>query len=314
MKRVLLLLSLVLLLSVACATAKTVNRVAAIVNDEVITTYQLDKAVISTLAKKQNQNQLTAAQFDKLKGQALSKLINDKLLQQRIKELGITVSAAEVDGAIMDVQRKNNFSREQLAEALTSQGMSLDVYKQQIEDEILRYRLLGQEVNYKVLVTSREVRDYFDKNRADYDTDPKINVNRLSFTLSSGNEKELAELNTRISVSRDLLINGENFDKVAAGHGAAASGVSMGLVAEVDLAEAIKTALVDVPTGGVSEAVEIGGKLHLFQVVERFSIDGDPFDFYRGEIEEKLKQEKTDVRFKEWQRELRENAYVEFKI
>ncbi len=314
MKRALILLSLILVLSVASATAKTVNRVAVIVNDEVITTYQLDKEVIATLAKKENKNQLTANQFDKLKGQALSKLINDKLLQQRIKELGITVSAAEIESAVKDVQRKNNFTREQLNEALTSQGMSLEVYTQQIEDEILRYRLLGQEVNYKVLVTSREVRDYFDKNRADYDTEPQIKVNRLSFTASTGDEKEVAALNTRISVSRDLLINGENFDKVAASHGAAASGVSMGLVAEADLAEAIKTALVGVDTGGVSEAIEIGGNIHLFQVVERFSIDGDPFDFYRSEIEEKLKQEKTDLRFKEWQQELRDNAYVEFKI
>lgn len=314
MKRVLLLLSLTMLLSVACATAKTVNRVAAIVNDEVITTYQLDKAVVSALSNRKNQNQLTAAQFDKLKGQALSSLINDKLLQQRIAELGISVSAGEIESAVMDVQRKNNFSREQLEEALTSQGMSLDVYKKQIEDEILRYRLMGREVNYKVLVTSREIRDYFDNNRADYDTEPKINVNRLSFTVPVGDEKEIAAQNTRISVSRDLLINGEKFDKVAAGHGAAASGISMGLVAEADLAEAIKAALVGVDTGGVSEAVEIGGKLHLFQIVERFSIDGDPFDFYQAEIEEKLKKEKTDVRFKEWQQELRDNAYVEFKI
>ncbi|MCK4503774.1 MAG: SurA N-terminal domain-containing protein, partial [Desulfuromonadales bacterium] len=183
MTRILTILFLALLLTATTTAAKTLNKVAAIVNDEIITTYQLDKAVVAALAKIANQNQLTAAEFDNIKTQAMQKLVNDKLLQQRIKELDIKVFAAEIESAVEDVQRRNNLSREMLEEALVTQGMSMAKYKQQIEDDILRHRLLGQEVKYKIMVTSRDVRSYFDQHRDEYDTEPKVRLNRLTFVV-----------------------------------------------------------------------------------------------------------------------------------
>ncbi len=314
MTRILAILFLALLLTATTTAAKTLNKVAAIVNDEIITTYQLDKAVVAALAKIANQNQLTAAEFDNIKTQAMQKLVNDKLLQQRIKELDIKVFAAEIESAVEDVQRRNNLSREMLEEALVTQGMSMAKYKQQIEDDILRHRLLGQEVKYKVMVTSRDVRSYFDQHRDEYDTEPKVRLNRLTFVVPTGSEEELAAFRKRVDVSRDLLLTGEEFNTVLASHGDAASGGGMGMVADADLAEPIRLALVGVAAGGVSEPVDMNGKLHLFHVAERTAIDGDPFDFYKADIEAQLRQEKTDARFKEWQRELRGDAYVEVKI
>jgi len=315
MKQTLFVLFFSLLLLVTPVTAKTLSKVAAIVNDEVITTFQLDKAVVTALGEKANRNQLTTGEFEKIKSQILEKLVNDKLLEQRIKELGLSVSEAEIEQAIEDVQRKNGLTRATLIEALETQGSSLEKYRKQVKNEILRYRLLGQEVNYKVLVTSKDVRDYFEAHKGEYDLEPKIRVNRISFTLpQTDNEEELAELNQQIEACRKRLQDGEDFDQVLASQGENTTGGDMGLVAEADLAEPLQQALAHLEVGGVSEPIESNGQRHLFQVVEKIGSTGDPFDLYKANIEETLKREKTDIRFKEWQQELRANAYIDIRM
>ncbi|WP_175498436.1 SurA N-terminal domain-containing protein [Desulfuromusa kysingii] len=314
MKRILFILLLSVFLTAPVAMAKTLSKVAAIVNNEIITTYQVDKEVAAALAKSPNKNQLTTEQFEEMKTQVLDKMVNDKLLKLRIKELGLHVADGELNDAIEDVQKKNGLTREELEHALTSQGMSFAAYKQQIEDEILRYKLLGREVNYKILVTSREVRAYYDAHIDEYAVEPTIRVNRISYELPTDNEAEIAALRKQAEVTRDLLLNGEDFQTVLAGQGDAASGGDMGDLVEADLAEPLQLALADLAVGEVSEPLELNGQLHLFQVTERTGGDGDPFLQVQAEIEEKLKREKTDSRFQEWQKELRDNAYVEIKI
>ena len=314
MKRILFFLFFSLLLVTTPVTAKTLSKVAAIVNDEVITTYQLDRAVLDALAKNPQKNQLTAEQFEKIKGQILDKMVNDLLLKQRIKELDLKVADSELNKAIEDVQTKNGLDRQGLERALTSQGMSFAAYQQQVKDEILHYKLLSREVNYKVLVTSREVRSYYDNHIDEYKIVPKIKVNRLSFKIPTGSQEDVAALRKQVAVTRDLLLNGENFEKVLAAQGDSATGGDMGNLVEADLAKPLQLALADLQPGDVSEPIELNGQLHLFQVTARTGGDGDPFLQVKDEIEKKLRQEKTDARFTQWQKELRDKAYVEIKI
>jgi peptidyl-prolyl cis-trans isomerase SurA len=88
----------------------------------------------------------------------------------------------------------------------------------------------------------------------------------------------------------------------------------MGELLEADLAEPLQQALAGLESGGVSQPIEMSGQIHLFQVTGRISADGNTFDRVKDEIEEKLKREKTDIRFEEWQKELRNNAHVEIRI
>ncbi len=314
MKRMLFLLILSLFLTITPAMAKTLSKVVAVVNDEIITSFQLEKAVVAALTQKPDQNQLTTEQFDQIKGEVLEQMVNNKLRDQRIEELGLKVSEPELNSAIEDVQLKNGLTPETFEQALAAQGLTLSKYREQIKKEILRYKLLSREVNYKVLVTSSEVRNYYNRHIDEYTIEPKIRVNRISFVIPTGNQEKIAALHKQADVSRDLLLNGEEFDKVLAGLGDAATGGDMGELVETDLAKPLQLALADLTPGGISQPLELNGLLHLFQVTERTTIDGDPFDMVKGDIEKKLRREKTDIRFDEWQKELRNNAHVETRI
>jgi len=313
MKRVVYLFLLIIFI-VQPVSAKTLTKIAVVVNDDIITTYELDKAVAEALSKNPNRNQMTATRLDALTKQTLETLIQEKLFDQQIKKLGIEVSDSELTGAIEDVAEKNGLTKEALYKALEAQGLTMDAYRDKIKKEILRYKLMSREVNYKVMVTTAEIRRYYDEHIKDYNFEPKIHIKRISFSVPQGDEKELAVFHKQVAVARDLLLNGEDFDKVLKGLGDAATGGDMGSLVEADLAKPLQDVLAGLKPGDVTEPTELNGQIHIFQVVSRTRPGEDPFEQAKPEIEAKLRQEKTAKRFEEWQKELRENARIEIRI
>ena len=314
MKRYLLLL-LLMTLAVQPATAKNLTKVTAVVNNDIISSYQLDKAVLEALASDAKGNQLTSKQFDELKARVLENLINEKLVEQRIKELGLTVPDPELNAAIEDVQIKNNLTAEMLKQAVEAQGMSFEDYRQQLKNEILRYKLLGREVNYKVQVTTGEVREYFREHIDEYRAKPKIRVSSVSFEIPTNiSEDEMQELNKRVAVTRDLLINGEEFDKVLEAQGDGVFGGDMGEMVPEDLAQELQDALAGLTVGQVSEPVTMNNQLLLFMVTEHNPGDINLYDRVKGDIEKTLEKQKTDARFKEWAQELRDRGHIDIRI
>ncbi len=313
-RAILLLVLLTSLLPASPVLAKTLSKVVAVVNRDIISSYQLDKAVLAALEKHSKGNQLTAQQFDQLRENVLEQLINEKLAKQRIKELGLQVGEAELDAAIEDVQRKNNLTRSMLENALQAQGMDFESYRATLRNEILRYKLLGREVNYKVQVTSGEVRDYFREHIDEFRATPKVRVSHISFPLPATEGAELTALRKQAEVTRDLLLSGEPRDKVAATLGEGASINDMGELVEAELTQELQAALSGLEVGQVSQPLKLNGQLHLFLITDRNPGDINLFDRVKGEIEQRIEKEKTDARFKEWAQELRDNGYVDIRI
>ncbi|MCK5826005.1 MAG: SurA N-terminal domain-containing protein [Desulfuromusa sp.] len=314
MQRPLFLFFFSLLLVATPVTAKTLSKVAAVVNDDIITTYQLDQAVMNDLTSNTNKNQLDITQFGQVKVQILDKLIDEKLMEQQVKKLGLRVSDEELNSAIADVVLKNGLTDETLKQALNSQGVTMPQYREKVKNEILHYKLLNREVNYKVLVTSKEVRDYFDQNITEYAGGAKLHLNQLIYDLPDGDEKKAAKRRKQLEACRQQLISGKDFNEVLADQGDLASGGEMGELVEEDLSQPLQEALVGLKAGDVCEPLELDGKLYMFQVTSRDSDSDALFEQVKDQIRKKLKREKGDLRLKEWKKELHENARIEIRI
>jgi peptidyl-prolyl cis-trans isomerase SurA len=315
MKRFLLLLPLAILATASPVFAKTLTRVAAVVNNDIISTYQLDKAVLEALAKDAKGNQLTSKQFDELKARVLEQQINEKLVEQRIKELGLRVPDPELNAAIEDVQRKNNLTAAMLKQAVEAQGITFADYREQLKQEILRYKLLGREINYKVQVTTGEIREYFREHIDEYRAKPKVRVSSLSYELPKNvSADDMDAIRQQAQSTRDLLLNGEDFEKVLAAQGDKAFGGDMGNLVEEDLTEQLQQVLTGLDVGQVSEPIEMNNQLHLFMVTARNPGDINLFDRVKDDIEKIIEKEKTDQRFKEWAQELRDRGHIDIRI
>jgi peptidyl-prolyl cis-trans isomerase SurA len=307
----LLLTVLLLLLGTLPATARTISRIAAVVNSDIITSYELDKAVNTEKLAMSDSSTLSEEQLASLKKSTLDRLINNKLFEQRITELDLSASDEDIDIAFENVQKQNNMTREQLIQAVTTQGMSLDGYRERLKQEILNYKLMSIDVYSKVLITSTDIRQYFEENLENYQNSAALDLNHLTIELNDTNRQEAQE---QLESARRQILNGVDFAELLSElQEDGISGGPMTGMRESDLAEPIREQLKDLQIGDISEPFELGGQLHLFQLSSRETDKESLFEIVKSDIEKTLKNQNSESRLEEWHKELRENADIDIR-
>ena len=295
------LLCLLLPLNVS---ALELNRVVAVINNEAITSIQLDKALAAAAPGE------TPA-IDERR-QVLDRLIEESLMRQRAEEIGLTVSDDEVEAAVQDVLRQNRLSKEQLDAALTQQGIKPDDYRQGLRRQILRFKLVGREVQGLIEVSSREIQDYYAANIADYREAPSIELQHISFPLTGQDVKVQEE---RGEAARAALRAGTDFATVlATAVQAGADGGEMGSLELEDLTPAFAAAVKDLPVGASSELIASEQALHLLVVTGRTPGRVRPLDEVREEIRSKLAEQKRSTAAKDWLEGLKKKAHIEVRL
>ncbi|HET7331647.1 peptidylprolyl isomerase [Dyella sp.] len=133
-----------------------IDRIVAVVEDEVILQSELNDAVAAIQQQYANQpGQLPP--IDVLRRQVLDRLILMKLQLQRADEQGIRVSDADVDQAVQAVAAQNKMSPDQLRAAVEQSGMSYAAYRQQLHDQLVVQKLHENVVRSSVSVTESEI-------------------------------------------------------------------------------------------------------------------------------------------------------------
>ncbi|MFC3650221.1 peptidylprolyl isomerase [Dyella humi] len=133
-----------------------IDRIVAVVEDEVILQSELNDAVAAIQQQYANQpGQLPP--IDVLRRQVLDRLVLMKLQLQRADDQGIRVSDADVDQAAQAVAAQNKMSPDQLRAAVEQSGMSFAAYRQQLHDQLVVQKLHENVVRSSVSVTESEI-------------------------------------------------------------------------------------------------------------------------------------------------------------
>jgi len=305
-----------LLFTAVNCSAEVISKVAAVVNDAVITTRQLEAAFAQALKLNPNSASLTAAEKEKMRLKVLDQLIEEELFKDRLKQLRIKVSEEDVEAAVEDVQRQNNLTREQLAQALQQQGMDFATYQDQLRKQILRFKLIGAEVQSKTEVTSAEVREYYRDHIDEYREPPYMQLSRFTLPIpGSADEEEIEELRNQAIEARKRLVEGEAVNTLLVSYAlSGAEGGDMGRFRVGELSESFDRVVRNLESGKISEIVEVPNGFFIFKMTDRSSGGEKPFDEVRPGIEQILQEEKREQAFKDWNRELREEAYIDIRI
>ncbi|MDH5833131.1 peptidylprolyl isomerase [Luteimonas kalidii] len=132
------------------------ERIAAVVDEDVILQSELDRAVANIVAQyADRQNQLPPRPV--LERQVLERLVLVKLQTARAAETGVRVGDAEVDSAINNIAQQNNLSPDQLRQQLARDGMSMDDFRSSLRDEIVIQRMRQRFAQSRVSVSDAEV-------------------------------------------------------------------------------------------------------------------------------------------------------------
>ncbi len=136
-----------------------VDRIVAIVNDEVITQHELNvqkRAVIGQL-KRQGVAAPTASELD---AQVLERFINERVQLQHARENGIRVDDETVTAALQNIAKQNKMSMTQFSDALKADGVSVTQFRDELKNEIIINRIREREIESRIVVTDSEIDGY----------------------------------------------------------------------------------------------------------------------------------------------------------
>lgn len=323
---------LVLLCAVALTplngTAELVDRVVAVVNDDVITLSELEKEgepFYRDISAKTPSASL-ADTLQEAREHVLDRLIEKRLVAQKAKAANLSVSDAEVDAAFEQMLAQNKVSRDGFLDRLKSEGVTETAYKEDLRAQILQGKVVNAEVRSKVVVTEEEILDYYDTqytSKASGDgyyllqigiawTDPQnpdasaevLRVNKLE-------AKEQAE--KVLAMARD----GEDFKDLARKYStmpSAGDGGDIGIFQLDEMAPYMRQAVQSLKPGEVSDLIDTPEGYQFFKLIN--SEDGTivvktPLKEVKEQIRNTLYEERLKEAYGTWLEELKNQAYIQ---
>ena len=154
-------LILVILLLSFTAKAELLDRIVAVVEEDVILDRELTIEANSIVRKLEANNVMIPPAFI-LRKQVLERIIIDRLQRQLAERSGIRVSDEMLRSSVTDIASKNNMSVDQFRLELEAQGMSFQRFEESIRNEIIINQLRAREVSSRIKVTDREVRHFLE--------------------------------------------------------------------------------------------------------------------------------------------------------
>lgn len=309
-----------LTLFLSTASAEVISGIAAIVNDEVITIYEVNREYATALQEEEKKTgqPLSPEALNILKKDLVTALIDRKLIRQKIKELNIVISEEEVRQSIEDVKKQNKLSQEALTSALLAQGLTFDQYRAQIKEQLERLRLMSQEVKSKIQVGEKEIRDYYDANISQFTEEPNYRARHIF--LKIGKSAPNDEIKKVMLKAADVMAeagSGANFAEMAKKYsddpGAAKDGGDLGTFKKGDMLPEIENAVISMKPGEISELVSSTAGFHIIKLEEKIVGKVKPFESVKGLIDDQLYRKKSEERFKQWAEDLRKSAAIEIK-
>lgn len=295
--------------------AKLVSGIAAVVNDEIITTVEVDRELGQMLKEAER---APGAALGATRGAAVNRLVDKKLIEQKIRELDIRISDEEVKLAIEDVKKQNNLDQEGLERALGGQGMTFAQYRAQLKEQLERLRLMSQEVRSKVQVGEREIREYYEANLASYGGSETFRARHIFFRVEKkGGAEELAKTEAKANEVLAKARAGVDFAELAKKYSqdpaAAKDGGDLGSFKRADMLPEIGNTVAAMKPGDISPLVLSPAGLHIIKLEDKSQGEGKPFEQVRDAIEDLLYKKKSDERFAQWVKDLRAAASIEIK-
>jgi parvulin-like peptidyl-prolyl isomerase len=317
---VLILLGVILLC--APVRAEVVDKIIAVVNDEIITLYEFNTAFEPY--RKNIENTYKGTDKEEVIKQSreafLQRLIDNMLIEQEAKKsgAGIIVKDEEVVEVLHDMLAKQKLSMQEFSKNLAQEGKSLDAVKKEIRGQMMRARLLRREVKSKILVSDEEIGAYYNKNRQDYEGKETVRIKQLLLLLPpDANETIKAKMKNEALQLHKRVMDGESFDLLALNHSqgpAAAQGGDVGFIGRGTIIPEVEAAAFSLPVGQVSEVIESSVGFHIIQVVDKKGAGLKPLAAVREEIKTKIEDEKLDKKFDEWIASVRAKSHIEMKL
>lgn len=260
------------LLMISTAWAAPLDKIVAVVNDEVVLESELQEMMQSTRAQlRQRQN--AAPPTDILRQQVLERLIMQRVQLQRADEVGIRVGDDTLNAALQQIAQNNNMSLRQFRDALEEDGYNFSQFRESIREDMIISRLRKSQVEDSIVVSDREIEAFLETQEIEGNTDTSYQLSHILISLpEAAAPDEVQAAREKLEKVRTLLNEGGDFAEVAAGYSdgqTALEGGDLGWRKQGELPSLFADIVPDLEVGEVSETLRNGSGFHLIKLTDK---------------------------------------------
>jgi peptidyl-prolyl cis-trans isomerase SurA len=241
--------------------------VAAIVNDEVVSTYDVNQRASLLLAG--SGIEPSRETFERARAQALRDLVDERLQMQEATERKIRVEAADVDRALADIARQNGASAETLRNDLNRSGIGIQTLRAQIGTDIAWRRLVGGRYGSRIRISQVQVSEALARISANI-SKPQALVSEI--LIAGETETDLQQAEAIAARLLQEIRNGAPFQNVARQFSSAASaaaGGDLGWLAQGELRPELQAIVDQLQPGQVSRPIRGPGGIYILAVRDK---------------------------------------------
>lgn len=315
MKRLLSIIVATLLLSpTASSQSRTVDRIVAQVNDDIITLSDVNREMAEVrqdLGMKYAGDQLEQ-EVKKAEKMILDELIRQKLMLQKASELGFGANVdLQVTAAIENIRKQNKIKdMQEFERALAQQGLTMVGFRERLRRQIITQSLVQEFVGSRITLLSQEIDKYYKDHAVDYTSQEEVTLSEITIPYG-GNP---AEAEARANEIFKSLRQGEPFATLASQYSkgpTASKGGGIGTYLTAKLNPEITTAIANVKEGEFTSVQKGGDAFTLYRVDSRKPAVVRPLEEVRDEIRNRMWEQKFNPEFERFIAELKDEAYIQ---
>src|SRR5579859_564938 len=301
---------------------KVVEEIIARVNNEIITSSELEKARSAAAEDAQQEcsgrctpEQLQVAVEDRQKF-ALRDLIDQSLLAQRGKDMSINVEG-DVVKQLDQVRIQNKLdSMEKLEAAVTKEGLNWDDFKNNIRNKLLTQEVIRREVGSHITIGRDESMKYYEEHKKEFIKPEQVALRAIEISTEGKKDADLADLKKKTDDLLRRIKEGEDFATLAkrfSDGSTAQQGGFLGVYKRGELSKQLEDQVFAMKKNQLTDVIETKQGFLILQVLERYEEGEQPFDKVENEIMDHLYSERMEPALREYLKTLREQSYVVVK-
>jgi peptidyl-prolyl cis-trans isomerase SurA len=283
-----------------------------VVNDEIITYSEIMNAQAQWLQEykaKMSGEELEKA-VKEMKKNLLKNMIDRKVIISKAKQKNYDL-ANDVEVMLRDIKKQNNInSDEELIRALQTEGITLDEYKEELKNNRMQQRFVGEEIGTKISVDNSEIMEYYKQNIDEFTKPPEISLNciflnRTNYPDTAGMEQKAQEISAQL--------NEGNFVEMAEKHseiGTEDNKAFLGKYKKGELDQKIEEAGFALEKGKLSDWVKTDNGWYILQLIEKSDAQLVEYKEVSDKISTVIQNEKYQKEFKKLVEKLKKDSYI----
>jgi len=270
--KTLLFAGVVTLSITANADQKAINNIAAIVNDDVITSVELTQQ-LETIKKQIKSQNARLPPESILRKQVLDREVLKQIQLQIANGTGIRIDDNELNSTLNRIAQQNNLSIREFRDALEVDGLNFSNFREDIRDEMILARLQQREIHNRITISNQEVENFLATQASQGNIDDEYNISHILIASpEAANADQIAETKKRAESILAKLDAGDKFQQVAISQSdgqKALEGGSLGWRKAGQLPSLFATSVIQMAVGDHSKLIRSSSGFHIIHLNDK---------------------------------------------